>query len=181
MKQLWQLNQHYNSFERNLLPSSRGNLDELRFLLTEILLGSVFDFVLLVLAPSQFFQFLWCLSSPLLLGVMWWDCGWFPDNGVARTNAVFWSMISKVTDLPQQDFIDVLEVVDTAGGIFFPCSSLPFFGGVGYLTKIHTKNRPADRVNSVTFTTSKLNNKKFLAILAKYPPPVDPTWETLIF
>ena len=69
-------------------------------------------------------------------------------------------MISKVTDLPQQDFIDVLEVVDTAGGIFFPCSSLPFFGGVGYLTKIHTKNRLADRVNSVTFTTSKLNNNQ---------------------
>ena len=69
-------------------------------------------------------------------------------------------MISKVTDLPPQDSIDVLEAVDTAGGIFFPCSSLPFFGGVGYLTKIQTKNRPADRVNSVTFTTSKLNNSQ---------------------
>ena len=51
---------------------------------------------------------------------MWWDYGGFPDNGVARPNAVFWSMISKVTDLPLQDSIDVLEVVDTAGGIFFP-------------------------------------------------------------
>ena len=38
-------------------------------------------------------------------------------------------MISKVIDLPPQDSIDVLEVVDTAAGIFFPCSSLPFFGG----------------------------------------------------
>ena len=38
-------------------------------------------------------------------------------------------MISKVTDLPPQDSINVLEVVDTAGGISFPCSSLPFFGG----------------------------------------------------
>ena len=161
MKQLWQLNRHYNSFERNLLPSSRGNLVELRFLPTEILLGSVFDFLLLVLAPSQLFRFLWCLSSPLLVGVMWWDCGGFPDNGVAGTNAVFWSVFGKVTDLPPPDSIDVLEVVDTDGGIFFACSSLPFFGGVGYLTKRHTKNRTADIGWTVWHSPlQKLNNSQ---------------------
>ena len=85
MKQLWQLTRHFNSFEigRNLLPSSRGNLDELRFLPTEVLHRSVFDCLLLVLAPFQFFCFLWCLSSTLLVEVMWRDCRGFPDNGVA--------------------------------------------------------------------------------------------------
>ena len=46
------------------------------------------------------------------------------------------------------DSIEVLEVVNT-GGIFCACSSIPFFGGVGYLTKRHTMNRATDRVNSV--------------------------------
>ena len=64
--------------------------------------------------------------------------------------------MGEVPDLHPGDSIDVLEIVDT-GGIFFACPSLPFFGGVGYLTKRHTKNITIDRVNSVTFTTSKLN------------------------
>ena len=128
MKQLWQLTRHSNSFEiwTNLLPSSRGNLDKLRILPTEVLLRSFFDHSLLVLAPSQFLRFLWCLSSPLPVGVMWWDYGGFPGNGVAGTNVIFFSVMRKVPDLHSGDSIEVLEVVDT-GGIFCAFSNLPFF------------------------------------------------------
>ena len=80
-----------------------------------------------------------------------------PDNGVAETKVVYFSLMGKVSDLHHGDSIEVLEVVNT-GGIFFTCSSLPLFGGVGYLTKIYTKNRETDKVNCETFTISKLND-----------------------
>ena len=42
-----------------------------------------------------------------------------PDNGVAETNVVYFSLMGKVSDLHHGDSIEVLEVVDT-GGIFLP-------------------------------------------------------------
>ena len=49
---------------------------------------------------------------------MWWDCGEFPDSGVAGPNVVHVSVMGKVPDLHPGDSIEVLEVGDT-GGIFF--------------------------------------------------------------